>query len=544
MKTSKMIAMALTVAMASQMMVPMAFGAEAEGLNFVDVVEDIAGEGYAFAYAEAGSTLTITDDVVIQDVNGIILPADATLVVEEDASLTIGAETFGICADGDMDLVIDGDMTIIVGMEGATEMDPLYAILAAGTLNDEGVYSGDGNLTITADGNVDIVARDGIYSSGDMNITGGNWEMMAYIALSSNTSDITLEDGSWNIVGDTGISVLGGDATIANCEFYGNMMYAISVAEGTMTIGDGCVVASDGVFVGADIAVSENADVNAMISYSTVVNDGSELPWTVMVCGDVVFTHMTGENTLYNDHIVFEEGATLTITEDAFFTLAPSEDKEGDLGSTMDATGGTIINNGIMIFNAGTTEEEIEAMDIQGDGAVGVMSEEELLSLPYTDVSTSNWFYDAVFFVTGFGFMEGISETEFAPTEAMTRGMLMDSMYHVSGAYMEEGADGDAVAWAIEAGISDGTNPENPVTRQEMVSILYRAIGSPVGDGDLSSFADGDDISDYAVDAMVWAVEAGLVSGNPDGTLGARDGATRAQMAQILLKLVQLMYGM
>ncbi|WP_317855484.1 S-layer homology domain-containing protein [Chakrabartyella piscis] len=551
MKISKMIAMVLSVVMASQMMVPMAFGAETEanevvameGLHLMDATEDVSGGGYTFDYEADGSTFTVTDDVVIQDTFGIILPANATLLVEADASLTIYAETYGIYADGDMDLVLDGDLSIVVGMEGATMEDPLYAIVAAGTYDADGNYKGDGNLNITSTGNVEMVARDGIYSSGDMNILGGTWNMMAYVVLSSNTNDVTVEDGIWNIVANSGIAVYGGNATIVNCEFYANAIYSISAAEGIMTIGDGCVVMSDGCFVGKDIVISENSDINGIIGYCTEDGSLEERPWTVMICGDVVFTHMAAESGFYNDHIVFAEGATLTIAEEAMFSLAPTEGREGDTGSTMDTTGGTVTNHGVMIFNAGTTEEEIDAMHIQGNGAVGVMNAvEDRYSVPFIDVSTSNWFHDSVYLVTTFDLMEGISEVEFAPTATATYEMFLGAMYALSGENTLPAYAGvSAVDWAVERGILEEVTPDAPITREQMIAILYFCVGSPIAEGDLSQFVDGETISEDAKDAMIWAVAESLIVGHPDGTLDATGGATRAQIANLLFRLIQNM---
>ncbi len=546
MKIKKIVATLLTVAMATQMMVPMAFGAEVMGeLDLSAVMEDVSGAGYAFDYEADGSTLTISGDVAIDSADaGIILPANATLVVAENASLTIYAERFGIYADGDIDMVIDGDMLLFVVEEDATEEDAiddyLYGILAAGTADADGNYNGDGNLNISATGNVDIVADVAIYSSGNMNILGGAWAITSEDAMGSNMSDITLVDGDWSIAATTAIYTGAGDVTIEESTFVANSHFAVSVESGTLSVGDGCVLTSNGVFVAADLAISENSEINAMISYVTVGDEVAERPYTVMVYGDTIYTDQVGEFAFYNDHIVFAEGATLTIVNGALFDLSAS-DLEGDLGSTIDTTGGTIFNDGIMIFKPGTTEEEIEAMNIQGDGAIGIMEEEEIYALPYEDVSEYNWFYDSVFFVTGFGLMEGISETEFAPTAVATEEVLLQVIYLLNEVSLVDGEEVDLVAWAEEMGISEGVDIDGEMTREEMATILYHCLGEPDLESDLTVFVDGDEVSEGAEEAMQWAVSVGLISGKPDGTLDAKGGATRAQVANILLRLVQQM---
>lgn len=94
------------------------------------------------------------------------------------------------------------------------------------------------------------------------------------------------------------------------------------------------------------------------------------------------------------------------------------------------------------------------------------------------------------------------------------------------------------MAWAVNAGISDGSNPGNNITREELVTMIWRYMGSPTAKGDLSKFVDAGEVSGYAQGAMAWAVESGLVSGYGNGRLGARDGATRAQVAQVLQNLI------
>ena len=92
--------------------------------------------------------------------------------------------------------------------------------------------------------------------------------------------------------------------------------------------------------------------------------------------------------------------------------------------------------------------------------------------------------------------------------------------------------------WAVETGISDGSNMSGTVTRQQMAAMLYRYAGSPAVTDSLSGFPDAADVSDYAVDAMTWAVENGLITGMTDGTLNPYGWATRAQVATILQRFM------
>ena len=176
------------------------------------------------------------------------------------------------------------------------------------------------------------------------------------------------------------------------------------------------------------------------------------------------------------------------------------------------------------------------------------------VKLPFTDVSTSDWFYDDVAFVYENGLFSGTDSRSFSPNASMTRAMLVTVLYRLegeptvtgrssftdvrSGAYYEK-----SVIWAAANGVVKGTSaatfaPEDAITREQIAAILYRYNGEAVTGDLLSSFPDADAVSGYAVEAMQWAVSRGLISGDPasDGTLWLRprDGATRAQIAKIL----------
>ncbi|MDR2711629.1 MAG: S-layer homology domain-containing protein, partial [Clostridiales bacterium] len=88
-------------------------------------------------------------------------------------------------------------------------------------------------------------------------------------------------------------------------------------------------------------------------------------------------------------------------------------------------------------------------------------------------------------------------------------------------------------------GISDGTNPQNPVTREQIVTILWRYAGKPAGEGSLSSFPDARSVSEWALEAFEWAVDAGIINGS-GGKLVPQGLATRAELAAILHRFAML----
>ena len=174
--------------------------------------------------------------------------------------------------------------------------------------------------------------------------------------------------------------------------------------------------------------------------------------------------------------------------------------------------------------------------------------------LPFVDVLKEHWFYEDVLYVYENGLMNGVSDTEFAPNETLTRAMVVTILSRMSGEEIAETAESafsdvavgmwysNAIAWAasknIVNGFEDGTfQPDAPVTRAQLVTILYRYaryMGMDVSTlSDLAQFTDAAAVPAYALEAMQWAVGSNLLSGN--GLLiDASANATRAQVAAII----------
>ena len=163
----------------------------------------------------------------------------------------------------------------------------------------------------------------------------------------------------------------------------------------------------------------------------------------------------------------------------------------------------------------------------------------------YTDVTEDDWFYDAVEFVTEAGYMDGVAEGIFDPEGTATRGMLMTVLARFHGETLETtdpwyqaGMD-----WAMEAGVSDGTRPTENVTREEVVTMMWRLLGEPQADADLSAHPDADEISDWAMEAVEWAVSSDLMEGSDGNMLNPGNPATRAEIAQLMVRFSNLVEG-
>ena len=158
----------------------------------------------------------------------------------------------------------------------------------------------------------------------------------------------------------------------------------------------------------------------------------------------------------------------------------------------------------------------------------------------YTDVHVGDWYYDAVAYVSEHGLMDGVGSGKFNPEGAVTRAMVWTVLARMAGEDTDGGSTwySKAQEWVMETGVSDGSNPMASITREQLAAMLYRYAGSPAVTGSLSAYPDAGEVSDWAVDAMVWATEEGIINGM-GGKLSPKTGATRAQLAAMLMRLEQ-----
>ena len=159
----------------------------------------------------------------------------------------------------------------------------------------------------------------------------------------------------------------------------------------------------------------------------------------------------------------------------------------------------------------------------------------------FNDVASSAWYADAVQYVTDKGLMNGTDDNQFSPSASTTRGMLMTVLARYAGEDTTGGATWyeKGMNWAKAKGVSDGTNPNANITREQLVTMLYRYAGTPAANGSLSDFSDTASVSSYAVNAMQWAVENGIVNGS-NGKLNPQNNATRAEVAAILMRFCEM----
>lgn len=182
----------------------------------------------------------------------------------------------------------------------------------------------------------------------------------------------------------------------------------------------------------------------------------------------------------------------------------------------------------------------------------------------FSDVSSSAWYAEAVNYVYENGLMTGISSTQFAPNNTLTRAMVVQTLYAMANKPAVSGSENftdvssgdwfaDAVTWASANGIVSGYNatqfaPNDPLTREQLALILYgyaqmRGYNTTQSGTSIQKFTDYGSISAWALEAMDWAVNAGLLSGKGNGVLDPTGTATRAEVAQILMNFSETVVG-
>ena len=256
----------------------------------------------------------------------------------------------------------------------------------------------------------------------------------------------------------------------------------------------------------------------------------------------------------------------------------PSNIKNGDVTvSPSRATAGTVVtitvkpDSGYELDSLTVTDKNgktVALKDIGNNkytftmpsGAVKIAAEfvEEtpVSTLPFDDVAATAWYYDAVEYVYDNGLMNGTASDTFAPNATLTRGMLATVLWRMEGspvvnyALPFEDVSGDqwyteAIRWAASVGVVNGTSattyaPNANITREQLATMLYRYAayksGSVSTSASLSGFTDAGSVSDYAADAMEWAVAEEIIGGMTSTTLVPQGSATRAQTATMLMR--------
>lgn len=298
----------------------------------------------------------------------------------------------------------------------------------------------------------------------------------------------------------------------------------------------------------------------------TVKNeDGTETTTTTSTTETALTNGSTGTTTVASDGTttaevtvsstaVAEAAAAGAAVELAMPAVTASTESEAAAQVTVTLPAGTAsatveipvdnTSSGVVavIVNADGTEEVIKttietengiAVEVPDGATIKVVDN----SKDFADVSSAAKLADDINFVASRELFTGTTTETFSPDADATRGQMMTVLARYDGVEASgRGAIEKGMDWAVEAGISDGTNASQAITRQQLVTMLWRLAGEPASTGSI----DEDGVADYAKTAMAWAVENGILTGFSDGTYRPEDTATRAQLAAFVARYVKL----
>ena len=543
-------------------------------------------DGYMYAY---GGGLKPEDRVT----HGAALdPEDIQIcTVGEDGTLTpVEGKVIGENGQVTLSFAAAGSYVLsAMGDEFTNIFSPWLpvTVTAAPKSNDAGVSSvtvagveataGENNTyTVTLPYGTDVTAGSFVIVTSDAGATVGaltnegnvwTFTVTAEDGVTSKTYTVTVsftEAPKSNDANVNSVTVAGVEATAGE-----NNTYTVTLPYGTdVTAGSFVIVTSDaGATVGAltnegnvwtftvtaeDRVTSKTYTVTVSFTEAPKSNDAGVS--SITVAG---FKAVAGANNSYTVTVpygtVVKTGSFVIVTRHPRATVSALTNTRNIWSFTVTAEDGVTTAVYTVTVNTAALPEPITP----GVDNKKPASKPEV-KLPFTDVSTSDWFYDDVAFVYENGLFSGTDSRSFSPNASMTRAMLVTVLYRLegeptvtgrssftdvrSGAYYEK-----SVIWAAANGIVTGTDstsfsPDAKVTREQLAAILYRYAQYRKLDTDasakLNSFTDADSVSAYASEALGWAVSEGLING-ASGKLMPKGDATRAQVAAILHRFVK-----
>lgn len=405
------------------------------------------------------------------------------------------------------------------------------------------------------------------------------------IQIKTNKSDVNISGGSYtDIVGYSdskgSYTPNSGDASVTGGTFRNNVNefatvnYVVSGSRGYTYFNDFdkamayAGVGDDIDFIGSSTTRTHTVrfyyENNVYDVYEVVDDDEVELP-----TGQYDGKRIDGWKR--DDGKVFKPGDDVTITRNTDFTVIlrngqyniviDDDIKHGDVSTDVSSAdkGATVyiyvdpdigyVLDDLNVYYGANNRYSVTVSYVRAgvykftmpNASVYITATFKYAALPFTDVNRNQWFYDEVYYVYTNGMMEGDSATTFNPDGRMTRAMFWAVLGRIDGATItgNDWAE-EARAWAMREGVSDGTNPNDYVTREQMVTMLWRYAGEKNGSASLIRYTDADKISSYAVEAMRWAIGNGIIEGMTSTTLEPQGTATRAQCAAIFMRFDQM----
>lgn len=446
---------------------------------------------------------------------------------------------------------------------------PLLALTYTGLVDGESVTPSEAPaFTITKSDGTEITLADAVKTAGTYTITWSNANDTTFTG--ADNYDITLKNtgtltvtvrssgggSSSNITTETTKNPDGSTTITVTNKVTGTVTETTTWPDGSKEVietkKDGTVTTTTTDTTGNKTQVVENTDGT---KETTITNkDGSSSATTVDETGK------TQAEVKLPAAVVEDaqgEAVTLPMPEVPITTdreTAPTVTVDLPSGTTAkveipveNVTAGTVA----VIVKADGTEEVIKTSLTTENGVAVTLSDGDTVKIvdntkTFADVPGNYWGAEAVDFAVSRELFAGTSATTFAPDTAMTRAMIVTVLARFEGVDTTTGSTWYEAGqqWAMENGVSDGTNMDASLTREQLATMLYRYAQSKgydttQGGMAIREYADFEQISDYAVEAMTWAVNTGLISGTSTTTLSPQGLATRAQVATILMRFIE-----
>lgn len=503
--------------------------------------------------ASATNTLTIS--------GGTFSLNTADDAIHSDAYINISSGEYEIWTGDDG---VHADTVLNLGTENGSDcaihmtINSCYEGLEAGTVN---IYSGCYDITSSDDG-VNAAGGNNEDTTGFNPFPGGHFGN-----IPGNTSSNT--NYSLNIYGSKMIVNAGGDGLDSNGPLnltggtqivwnYGNGDAPLD-CDGTLHIKGSTVFASGS----SQMAQTPASSSQNYITSKANISQGKTI--NILHQNTIVFNIKTSKNVSYvlysspditsknewsitvNNSELIDDASTWTehIWNDGETTTEPTAAETGLITYTCTACGTTYT-------------EIIPALDDDNsDITDGDDTDSECFYFNFIDC-TSSWYHEAVDYTVANKLIQGTGNNKFEPQSTLTRAMVVTVLYRAAGSpevsfstTFTDIQDGnwysDAITWAQEHDIVKGITettfaPDEAVTRQQIAAILWRYANSPEVSTDLSAFVDADTISSYAATAMNWAVSEKLFVGDTDNALNPRANATRAEYATIIMRFLEGSY--
>lgn len=431
--------------------------------------------------------------------------AEHWLVAEGDVTIdgrvAVAGDVSLILADGAM-LVVDGGIDVPAGAG--------FTIYAQSDGDNQGILEAYGE-EFSGEGSAGIGGNEEDVNFGDIVICGG----LIYAEGGSRAAGI-----GGGVRGGCGeISIMGGDITVVSDED----TYGAGIGSGYASQEGGTIDATGG--------------AGAAGIGSGCVSESEGTTAITILDGEITATGGTAEGDIGGAGIGSGGvGTPCAITITGGTIAATGGVQADDIGNGYDTTGSS--------FTTGENGHALITAETVLGGSVTVV--------PFVDVQPDDWYIDVVKYALENGLMTGVSETEFAPDLATTRGMVASVLYRLEGGpeaedagFSDVSADAwyaDAVNWAanvgVVAGYGDAFGANDAITREQLAAILcnYAAYkGEDVSSGAaLDGYSDAASVSDWAGKSVEWAVAEGLLSGVTNNELAPQGSATRAQVAAML----------